>query len=97
MERKDFVQAHVRDTPEYEQVRAIADKLYVHLEEIEITTSIREAKARASQLRSPECAPKPRTPALASPRTLERASFLSVRPVGPEGRLTHPPRPHRRA
>lgn len=43
MERADFAQTHLLDSPEYESVLAIADKLYAHLELIEVTTAIREA------------------------------------------------------
>ena len=43
MERADFVQAPLVDTPEYEAVRAVADSLYVHLELSAVATAIREA------------------------------------------------------
>ena len=43
MERADFAQAHVRGTPEYEGVLAVADALYGYLEAVEVAAAIREA------------------------------------------------------
>jgi hypothetical protein len=43
MERADFVQTRLQNTPEYEAVRSVADALYAHLELIEVATAIREA------------------------------------------------------